>query len=170
MTKVHLVYVPRMMKNILGHLPDLWYNYETLLKYFGCHTVTFDRSDITKSSLKPYAIHALSLICTYALSYIFSYMHSLQLPCHNTYTTNRNMKEIGCVKYKMTVQGTMVRSNVHQHQLLTCSSPHQLISSSAHQLISSSATSATPATSGTSAYHQHQHQSVSIGINQYQSA
>ena len=40
------------MKNILGHLPDLWYNYETLLKYFGCHTVTFDRSDITKSSLE----------------------------------------------------------------------------------------------------------------------
>ena len=38
------------MKNIMGHLPDLWYNYKTLLKYFGCHTVTFDRSDITKSS------------------------------------------------------------------------------------------------------------------------
>ena len=53
MIKVHLVYVPRMMKNIMGHLPDLWYNYKTLLKYFGCHTVTFDRSDITKSSLKP---------------------------------------------------------------------------------------------------------------------
>ena len=52
MIKVHLVYVPRMMKNIMGHLPDLWYNYKTLLKYFGCHTVTFDRSDITKSSLK----------------------------------------------------------------------------------------------------------------------
>ena len=136
MTKVHLVYVPRMMKNILGHLPDLWYNYETLLKYFGCHTVTFDRSDITKSSLKPYAIHALSLICTYALSYIFSYMHSLQLPCHNTYTTNRNMKEIGCVKYKMTVQGTIQCASASAAHLLISSSAHLLISSSAHQLIS----------------------------------
>ena len=43
----------KIMIMIMGHLPDLWYNYKTLLKYFGCHTVTFDRSDITKSSLKP---------------------------------------------------------------------------------------------------------------------
>ena len=107
-------------------------------------------------------------LCTYALSYIFSYMHSLQLPCHNTYTTNRNMKEIGCVKYKMTVQGTMVRSNVHQHQLLTCSSPHQLISWSADQQHQQHQQHQV---------HQHiisisinRYQSVSISINQHQSA
>ena len=42
MKKVHLVYVSRMTKNYVGHLPDLWYLYETHLKYLGCHTVTWN--------------------------------------------------------------------------------------------------------------------------------
>ena len=45
--KFHQVYVPRMMKNIRGHLPGLLMNFGDFLKQRLCHTVTQDFSTLS---------------------------------------------------------------------------------------------------------------------------
>ena len=66
--KVHLLYVPLITKNILGHLPDLTCKDRNFLYFLTCHTVTFHFLKTSKahSKVKEHWIYGTkSKLCNY---------------------------------------------------------------------------------------------------------